>query len=324
MARKNLLAGLIDSEDEGAVTPAYPMRGASKSMIRSVNELAKQADAYLEGEHVIELDPETVDVSFVADRLGDDQEKFHELLEAVRERGQNTPILVRPHPDVDGRYMVVFGHRRVRVARELGLKVRAVVKVLDDKTHVIAQGQENSARANLSFIEKAMFAKRLEEMGYDRETISSALSTNAAAISKMVTVVTRVPMDVIQHIGAAPAVGRERWLELSLLVTKKADEVLHIITGTEFELLNSNERFERLFSGLNLKGKPVRKTLEKPAAIAWAPSDKSVSVSLKKTPKRSTLSLTEKDNGAFAEYINGQLEALYEGFKQSQINSTGD
>lgn len=69
-------------------------------------------------------------------------EQFKELLEAIKERGQDSPVLVRPHPKLDGRYQIVFGLRRVRVARELGRKVRAVVKALDDKTHVIAQGQE--------------------------------------------------------------------------------------------------------------------------------------------------------------------------------------
>ncbi|TIU09476.1 MAG: plasmid partitioning protein RepB, partial [Mesorhizobium sp.] len=232
MARKNLLAGLSETETDDQVsstsTAAYPIRGASKSMIRSVNELAKQADAYLEGEHVVELDPNVIDGSFVSDRMGDDKEQYQELLEAIRERGQDTPILVRPHPGIDGRYMIVFGHRRVRVAGELGRKVRAVVKEIDDKTHVIAQGQENSARANLSFIEKAMFAKRLEDLGYDRDVISSALASNAAAVSKMVSVVTRIPASVIGKIGSAASVGRERWVELSLLVGRKSDMVTEI------------------------------------------------------------------------------------------------
>ena len=43
----------------------------------------------------------------------------------------------------------------------LSRKVRAVVKEMKDREHVIAQGQENSARANLSFIEKALFAARI-------------------------------------------------------------------------------------------------------------------------------------------------------------------
>src|SRR5690554_6618294 len=156
MARKNLLAGLIDAEpSQDASTPAsYPTRGAAKSMIRSVGDLARQADAYLEGENIVEVDPADIDRSFVADRIGDDQEEYAVLREAIKEGGQNTPVLLRPHPTESGRYMIVFGHRRVRVVRDLGRRVRAVVKQLSNEAHVKAQRHENSARANLTFIEK--------------------------------------------------------------------------------------------------------------------------------------------------------------------------
>ncbi len=322
MARKNLLAGLAeagtDDEVSSTTTAAYPIRGASKSMIRSVNELARQADAYLEGEHVVELDPDSIDGSFVSDRMGEDQEQYQELLEAIRERGQDFPILVRPHPRIDGRYMSVFGHRRVRVARELGRKVRAVVKEIDDRTHVIAQGQENSARADLSFIEKAMFAKQLEDLGYERDVISSALASNAAAVSKMVSVVTRIPSNVIDKIGSAASVGRERWVALSLLVGQKSDVVNEILSEAEFIELESNERFERLFAALNAKGTTVRKASPRLEPKSWAPRDNSVSVTLKRSGKTATLAIGAANGTRFADWISSNLSDLYEAFRKSE------
>ncbi len=328
MARKNLLEGLVDLEAEQSAVPPtpYPVRGASKSMIRSIDELAKQADKYLEGEQVEELDPSTIDISFVADRMGDSLEQYQELLEAIRDRGQDTPVLVRPHPGIDGRYMVVFGHRRVRVARELGRKVRAVVKTLDDKSHVIAQGQENSARANLTFIERAVFAKRLEDLEYGRDVISSALAANEAAVSKMISVITRIPSALIQKIGAAPYVGRERWVELSLLVAKpsNAEKIDAIVDEPYFEVLASTERFERLFAGLNKKGKSARKAIAKPEPKAWAPNDKSARVSLQGTPKKASITVKGDIGLEFAEFITGRLDDLYEAFRTSRTGGTGD
>ncbi|MHA6688640.1 plasmid partitioning protein RepB [Mesorhizobium sp. A556] len=322
MARKNLLAGLVDLETPNEVSSvsavAYPVRGASKSMIRSVSELAKQADAYLEGEHVVELDPELIDGSFVSDRMGEDRAQYQELLEAIRERGQDTPILIRPHPSVDGRYMIVFGHRRVRVAKELGCKVRAVVKAIDDRTHVIAQGQENSARANLTFVEKAMFAKRLEDLNYGREIIGAALASNAAAISKMVSVVSRIPVAIINKIGPAPAVGRERWVELSLLVGRKADAVDRVVSNPGFGELGSDERFERLFAALNARGASVRKVAAKREVRAWAPEDNSVCVSVKRSGKTATIALGEANGTRFADWISDNLGDLYESFRKSE------
>jgi len=324
MARKNLLAGLADgdtSDQSQQTMTTYPIRGASKSMIRSIDELAKQADRFLEGETVIEIDPETIDGSFVSERMDDDKAQFSELLEAIKTRGQDSPVLVRPHPKFDGRFQIVFGHRRVRVARELGRKVRAVVKALDDKTHVIAQGQENSARANLTFVERAVFAKRLEDLGYDREVISSALSANAAAVSKMISVVTRVPGRIIEKIGSAASVGRERWVELSLLVGKSghADKAEAIISDPAFNELDSSERFDKLIGALNKSTKPVKKTIEKKAIeSAWAPHDKSVSVVSQAAGKSYTLALKDKNAVHFGGWISENLEELYRAFMESE------
>ncbi|UXN57783.1 plasmid partitioning protein RepB [Phyllobacterium zundukense] len=329
MARKNLLAGLADdTSDQSHSTASYPIRGASKSMIRSIDELAKQADRFLEGETVIEIDPATIDGSFVSDRMEDDTDQFKDLLEAIKERGQNSPVLVRPHPEIDGRFQIVFGHRRVRVARELGRKVRAVVKALDDKTHVIAQGQENSARANLTFIERAVFAKRLEDLGYDREVISSALAANAAAVSKMISVVSRVPASLIEKIGSAPSVGRERWVEFSLLVGRfgHASKLDAVVSDAAFHELDSSERFDRLFNALNKSAKPVKKTIEKKAVhSSWAPGDKSVTVVSKAVGKSYTLALRDKNAAIFGGWISENLEGLYRAFMESgKVRKTGD
>lgn len=320
MARKNLLAGLTDAtgeESAGSVAP-YAIRGASKSMIRSVSDLARQADAYLEGEQVVELDPGVIDGSFVSDRLGDNEQEYRELLEAIRERGQDTPVLVRPHPDRDERYMLVFGHRRVRVAKELGRKVRAVVKKIDDATHIVAQGQENSARANLTFVEKARFAKRLEDMGYGRDVICSALASNEAAVSKMISVATRIPASVVEKIGSAPSVGRERWLELSLLLPRLPDRANEVLSNPEINQLESNERFERLYVALKAKGKPAKKTAAIPEAKTWAAADESASATLKRSGKKTTIALSSADGGRFGEWITSNLDSLYEAFKKSE------
>ena len=125
--------------------------------------------------------------------MDDGDEAFHELLEAIRERGQDSPVLLRPHPAAEGRYQVVFGHRRVRAAAQLGKSVRAVVKPLADIDHVIAQGQENSARENLSFIEKSVFAQQLLDLGFERQIIQSSLSVDAPMLTRMLSVTKRIP-----------------------------------------------------------------------------------------------------------------------------------
>jgi len=316
MARKNLLEGLATLTDDTASPPSYPMRGAGKSLVRSLDELAKQADRFLEGEAVVEFDPDLIDDSFVQDRLAQDNDDFRELVEAIRSRGQDTPILVRPHASLAGRYQVVFGHRRLRAARELGRKVKAVVKTIDDRTHVIAQGQENSARANLTFIERALFARRLDDLGYDREVISAALAANAAAVSKMMSVTERIPADVIHAIGETPGIGRERWVELSLLVGKASGlgKARELAGAPGFRELPSDERFLSLYGALNTSARTVRKTEPAAGKAKWEPQDRAVVAEIKNSGKVFSLSMKAKNAVRFGDFLSRNLDALYAQF----------
>ncbi len=322
MARKNLLQGLVDLPNDPPTVTNYPMRGAGKSLVRSLDDLAKQADKFLEGEAIVELDPDQVDASFVQDRISEDDAEFDDLKEAIRVRGQDTPILVRPHRSAKGRYQVVFGHRRLRAARELGRKVRAVVKPIDDRTHVIAQGQENSARANLTFIERALFARRLEDLGYDRDVIAAALVANAASISKMMSVTERISASTIQQLGSAPGVGRERWVELSLLVGKASNEakVSEVLQSPGFGELPSDERFSRLYGALNKSARPVRKVEAGAGKATWQPRDKAVQAEIKNTGKAFSMSMKAKNAGRFGEFLSNRLDALYEQFLAEEGN----
>ncbi|WP_159810955.1 plasmid partitioning protein RepB, partial [Litoreibacter roseus] len=203
MARKDLLKSVIGQPTDTPVDggrSSYAMRGASKSMKVSIDSLAENSKRLLEGETIIEIDPGLIDASFVNDRLSGDDEAFEELKAAIAASGQDTPVLLRPHPEAADRYMVVFGHRRVRAARALERPVRAVVKEMDDVAHVLAQGQENTARADLSFIEKALFAKNLADLGQAKEVIQRALTIDGTLLSRMLSVASTVPTHVIAAI----------------------------------------------------------------------------------------------------------------------------
>ncbi|GAA0611938.1 hypothetical protein [Paenochrobactrum glaciei] len=60
--------------------------------------------------------------------------------------------------------MVVFGHRGTLVARELGIKVKAVVKQLDDVSSAVAQGQKIH-RALIYFLVSAHISSRTYWIG---------------------------------------------------------------------------------------------------------------------------------------------------------------
>lgn len=329
MARKNLLASVT-----AAVAPVadsggraeYAKRGASRSMMQSLDEMAENSMRLLDGETVVSLDPTVLDGSFVADRLEDGDEEYRELREAIRGSGQSSPILVRPHPETSGRYMIVFGHRRAKVARDLGINVRAVVKPMEDIAHVIAQGQENTARANLSFIEKALFAKKLSDAGMTKDTIKAALTVDDTLLSRMLSVAETVPSAVLDAVGAAKGVGRDRWEDLKKLVQVPANaaRAVEMATCEEFSGAGSDQRFDLLLNSLKRTSKKPKKGGVGPKAKSWALSGKSISVITKDTGKAFTLALKAKDASRFGAYLTENLEQLYRAFRESDGKQPGD
>lgn len=346
MARKNLLAGLMDgsakpapADDAAAaprreeLAPSFKSKGALGAVTRSIDALAARAaaakdieDRLTAGEVIVALDPALVEDSFIADRLRLDDEAFDELVEAIRARGQDSPILVRPHPDQAGHYQVAFGHRRLRAAKLLGIPVRAVVKQLADKDHVIAQGQENSARADLSFIERTMFATRLDQAGFDRETIMSALSADKTTVSKMLSVTKRIPAAILDTLLTAHSVGRDRWHDFSARM-EDADfaEAAAVLTRTaDYSTADGEGRFEQL-EKLNVS---LVTEAKKPASAApvvrnWKSKSGDVAAKIRADAKGFTLSLKARRAAAFGAYLESNLDRLYEAF-EAQKKNDGD
>ena len=331
MARKNPFANLRDDSGVRESAPAldYAMKGASRSILSSIDEMAARADKLIEGETIVDLDADSVDGSFIKDRLTADDQELNDLLEAIRERGQDSPILVRPHPSKSGRYMVVFGHRRLEAAKRLGRKVRAIVKDLKDRDHVIAQGQENSARANLSFIERALFAANLARLRYDEDsaTILAALGVDRTTLSKMLSVA-GLPEPILQAIGPAKGVGRDRWYELKLVLEKPSSQeaALNVVAESGFAAHSSDERFNILVSRLKAAKSALRGRSE-PRKRVWLPEDASLAAEMTSEGKRFTLSLKAKgaDAHAFGMYLSENLGQFYEAFRRSSTsNENGD
>ncbi|TPJ52394.1 plasmid partitioning protein RepB [Mesorhizobium sp. B2-6-4] len=321
MARKDIFgsvmgpaAAIADAQD----VSSYAVRGASRSIIQSFQELSKGS--------VVDLDPDLVDTSFVSDRIDDDDEAFQELLAAIRERGQDSPVLVRPHPEISGRFQTVFGHRRVRVARQLERPVRAVVKKMDDRDHVIAQGQENAARADLSFIERTLFADRILKRGHSPDTVKSALALDDTTFSKMRSVTSTIPEQVILAVGAAKGVGRDRWWQLAKLMEHPgaAAKAMECVSLADFAQQGSDARFARLFDLMSASEKRPR-AAAKPKERAWMPQDKSVQAKITDTGKAFTLAFKSKEASPFGAFIAGKLDELFEAFRESEMaKKTGD
>lgn len=202
----------------GVVPPrvAAGVIGATQRTLSDIREERDQLKAQLAAGGSAEIDPALIDPSPFQDRLPDDDAtEFHALKASMAEDGQKVPVEVRRHPDQTGRYQLVYGHRRWRAARDLGIRLKAIVVDVDDQGLAIAQGVENSARQDLTWIEKALFAWRMEEAGIRARAIRAALAVDDAELARFRQVCRVLGLELITRIGRAPKAGRPRWIELA-------------------------------------------------------------------------------------------------------------
>ncbi|APO77297.1 plasmid partitioning protein RepB 1 (plasmid) [Rhizobium etli 8C-3] len=243
--------------------------GAAHRAIDDIRTERDRLKALLEagGGSVRDMDPSLIDPSPYPDRLPDDDAgDFEAFKRSIETDGQKVPIQIRKHPLSPGRYQVVYGHRRWLAAKQLGLPVRAIEVEISDVDLVVAQGIENASRQDLTWIERALFAFRMDEAGIKPRDIYAALSIEDAELARMRSVYRSVPADVIEAIGRAPKIGRPRWLDLAKMVagdsgTLDALRAALVKKGDVAE--TSDQRFQRVLNAI----KPASTGRREPSPI---------------------------------------------------------
>lgn len=249
MAKKVLISAPSD-EPLNPINPLAVKRTSMLSPVGVVRNFSSPAD------EIIEVDVADIDVSDMRDRLDIETDGIDELVSRIETNGQIVPVMLRNHPDPGSafKYQTVYGHRRILACKQLGRKVRAIVKDLDPTQALIFQALENMSRSNLSFIEKALFASNIEEAGYSREAILEGFSISSATLSQYLSVVREIPIELITAIGKAPGIGRDRWQLLggmaSSLLPELITDLARELNEGEFSKLQGRDRFDAAYEHL--------------------------------------------------------------------------
>jgi ParB family transcriptional regulator, chromosome partitioning protein len=331
MSRRDTISSLIQQQLAAANsgTEAIPATRVSAGPVRTMGltldklELERKSleEALAAGGGIVELAPDQIEGSFAADRFSDAADTaFEALKQSIAANGQEVPILVRPLASGTGRYQAAYGHRRLRACRQLGLKVKAIVRPLSDAELVLAQGLENAARVDLSFIEKAMFARGLEQRSFDRSMIMAALATDKTELSKMLSVASALPEPLVRTIGPAPKAGRRRWLQLAELLAKRdaLKRVETLAADSSFAALDSDLRFTMALDAA--MASPAEKALNAPMRMTIKSAAGARIANVEETETRLSLTIDRKANRAFADYVVRRMQDLHESFVAGEGN----
>lgn len=234
----------VDTTNSEATEVASPTRRHSSPVISNVG----RALTHLSEDSVLSLDPAKVDRSPYRDRFDNDEDAEAELeilKISIAAEGQKIPVLVRPHPTKSDHYQLAYGHRRLAAVKAMmaeaerpeTIKIKAYVRDLTDRQLIEEQGLENGVRENLTWIEQAMWAAQLKEVGLSHRAICPILGLSEASVSHLFRVTSVVPREIIFAIGRAKSVGRPKWTAFAELLKDESriEAVRKSLRTSEFQ-----------------------------------------------------------------------------------------
>lgn len=184
-----------------------------------------------DGEIIREIDTSLIDEWEMVDRPVSEFGDMDELTGEIRNFGQRIPALVRPKDG--GRFELIYGRRRLAACRDLGIKLKAVAKKIDDQEAFLEMFLENQDREDISSWAKAQSYKRAIEAGVypNQSALAAHLSVNRATITKLMAY-TEIPENIAEAIGPMTHVGVKTAVKLAQLARSEKNHAA-IIANAE-------------------------------------------------------------------------------------------
>lgn len=134
-----------------------------------------------------EIDLSKIHPSLDQPRKYFNQEELTNLKHSIQEKGLLQPILVRPHPSLEGEYEIIAGERRWRACKELGLsRIFAIVKNINFNETLEIALIENIQREDLNPLEEAEgYKKLMDDFGYTQERLAQILGKSRSHIGNV-------------------------------------------------------------------------------------------------------------------------------------------
>ena len=166
------------------------------ALIEGANEPLRNdvAEHIVTSEMVNEIDLEKIDLNPYQPRTSFDEVALNELSESIKRLGIIQPITVR---QVDGKFQLISGERRLRAAKIAGLKrIPAYVRTADDQGLLEMALVENIQREDLDAIEVAISYQRLiEECNLTQENLADRVGKKRATVGNYLRLL-KLPADI--------------------------------------------------------------------------------------------------------------------------------
>tara|TARA_R110002167_G_scaffold93474_7_gene250506 strand:- start:16536 stop:17474 length:939 start_codon:yes stop_codon:yes gene_type:complete len=149
------------------------------------------------------------------------------LADELKQIGQQQPCIVRPLSS--DKYELIVGERRWLAAQHAGLKLKAVIKAIDDNTSALIQAAENESRLDLTDFSKGMsLARLIENKIITQKDLQEKLGKSKQQVSRLLSF-SRINKEVFESINDFSKVSARTAYEISRLSNKGDDYVSALI-----------------------------------------------------------------------------------------------
>ncbi|KPF85701.1 hypothetical protein IP70_10760 [alpha proteobacterium AAP38] len=150
--------------------------------------------------HSFEVALDRVEPDPAQNRQHFDEGELAALSDSLKQVGQLSPILVRPHPARPDHYILVAGERRWRAARLAGWT--SMVALRFDGDADTAALVENLQRVDLTPLEEAKGLERLmRQRGLKQQEVASLVGKSTVQVSSLLKILT-LPAPVLSDLGS--------------------------------------------------------------------------------------------------------------------------
>lgn len=224
----------------------------------TLNNVKKQKEALnveksssIDHERYAEIDPNIIRNWSLNDRPESELGDLETFAKELKDVGQQQPCIVRPIFHDNYQYEVIAGERRWRASKLAGIKLKVIIRQLDDHEAAIAQAAENAHRKDLSDYAKGIsYAKLIQQNILSQSELVSKLGISQSQVSRLLSFAS-IPDSINNAIGDYSKVSARTAAEIRALSSKGEGHIRVII-----------ELASRIASG-KLGGRKLISTVEK-------------------------------------------------------------
>ena len=264
----------------------------------------------------VEIPIEKIHASRFRIRLSLDKESLRELAESLKRDGQLRPIMVRPHPEVEGHYELIFGLRTLEAAKMAGLKtLLARVEEVDDEEAMWIQYVENEYRRDVSDYERARWLRMMmDKFGYTQTELAEKLKhlsqPRISRLLKMLELEAFMPTGILLKISERQArailsANKELRLKVCKWIEREIERNGEPPTSDAIEAYINDLEWERKL--IQELGEKAEETSETEVEVEKTPAEKPEEVKPQESPQEFIRRTKELWPGATDEFIINTL-----------------